>query len=103
MILKWKDINLLLQKFFLPEDVHIKNVLVTDKKFCGKKVTNTLLVIYAMVVNVNYYKINIMLPKANTFVKGFYGQTNWMYFLIEGNVLLNKYNNIWDRVGSNIQ
>ena len=56
-----------------------------------------------MVVNVNYYKINIMLPKANTFVKGFYGQTNWMYFLIEGNVLLNKYNNIWDRVGSNIQ
>ena len=44
-----------------------------------------------------------MLPKSNTFVKGFYGQTNWMYFLIEGNVLLNKYNNIWDRVGSNIQ
>ena len=44
-----------------------------------------------------------MLPKANTFVKGVYEQTNWMYFLIEGNVLLNKYNNIWDRVGSNIQ
>ena len=44
-----------------------------------------------------------MLPKSNTFVKGSYGQTNWIYFLIEGNVLLNKYNNIWDRVGSNIQ
>ena len=42
------------------------------------------------------YKIKpflMMFPKTNTYVKS-YGETKWIYFLIED--LLNKYNCIWD-------
>ena len=37
-----------------------------------------------------------MLPKTNAYVKGYDGQTKWMYCLIEDD-LLEKYNAIWDR------
>ena len=40
----------------------------------------------------------IMLPITNVYVKGYDGQTKWMYFLIEDNDLLEKYNTIWDEV-----
>ena len=35
-----------------------------------------------------------MLPKTSAYVKCYNGQTKWMYFLIEGNDLLEKYNTI---------
>ena len=41
--------------------------------------------------------LNIMLRKTNAYVKGYDGQTNWMYFLIEHDDLLEKYNTIWDK------
>ena len=41
-----------------------------------------------------------MLPKTNTFVKSCDGQTKWMYFLIEDDELLDKYNTIRDKVGA---
>ena len=44
-----------------------------------------------------------MLPKTTTFVKGYHGQTKWMYFLIKGNNLLEKYNTIWDKVSADIR
>ena len=37
-----------------------------------------------------------MLPKTSANVKIYYGQTKWMYFLIEDDELLEKYNTIWD-------
>ena len=37
-----------------------------------------------------------MLPKTNTFVKRYDGKTKRMYFSIEDDVLLEKYNTIWD-------
>ena len=37
-----------------------------------------------------------MLPKTSTYVKGYNGQTKLMYFLIEDDDLLGKYNTIWD-------
>ena len=40
-----------------------------------------------------------MLPKTSAYVKRYHGQTKWMYFLIEDDVLLEKYNTIWDKVG----
>ena len=43
------------------------------------------------------YDINI------TYVKNYDGQTNWMYFLIEDNDLLEKYNTIWDKVSADIK
>ena len=36
-----------------------------------------------------------MLPKISAYVKGYDGQTKRMYFLIEDDDLLEKYNTIW--------
>ena len=41
-----------------------------------------------------------MLPKTSACVKSYDGQTNWMYFLIEDDDLLEKYNTIWDKVSA---
>ena len=39
-----------------------------------------------------------MLPKTSAYLKRFDGQTKWLYFLIEDDDLLEKYNTIWDKV-----
>ena len=39
-----------------------------------------------------------MVPETITYGKSYYGQTKWMYFLIEDDDLLEKYNTIWDKV-----
>ena len=44
-----------------------------------------------------------MLPNATTYVKGYDGQTKWMYFLIEDDDLLEKYNTAWDKVKPDIK
>ena len=44
-----------------------------------------------------------MLPKTSKYVKSYDGQTKWMYFLIEDDSLLKKYNTIWDKVSSDIK
>ena len=43
-----------------------------------------------------------MLQKTNAYVKGFDDQTKWMYFLIEDDYLLKKYNAIWSKVSADI-
>ena len=43
-----------------------------------------------------------MLPKTNGYVKSYDGQTKRMYFLIEDDDLLEKYNTIWDKVNADI-
>ena len=35
--------------------------------------------------------------------KSYDGQTKWMYFLIEDDDLLEKYNTIWDKVSADIK
>ena len=47
--------------------------------------------------------LHIMLPKTSAFVKIYDGQTKWMYFLIEDDDLLEKYNTIWDKVSADIK
>ena len=44
-----------------------------------------------------------MLPKTSAYVKSYDGKTKWMYFLIEDDGLLEKYNAIWDEVSSDIK
>ena len=44
-----------------------------------------------------------MFPKTRAYVKGYDGQTNWMYFLIEDDDLLERYNNIQDKVSADIK
>ena len=47
--------------------------------------------------------LHIMLPKTSAYVKSYDGQTKWMYFLIEDDDLLEKYNTIWDKVSADIK
>ena len=47
--------------------------------------------------------LHIMLSKTSAYVKGYDSQTKWMYFLIEDNDLLEKYNIIWDKVKADIK
>ena len=44
-----------------------------------------------------------MLPKRSAYVKSYDGQTKWMYFLIEDDELLQKYNTIWDKVSAYVK
>ena len=44
-----------------------------------------------------------MLPKTSAYVKRYDGQTKWIYFLIEDDDLLEKYNTIWDKLSTNIK
>ena len=44
-----------------------------------------------------------MLPKTSGYVKSYNRETNWMYFFIEDDELLEKYKDIWNRVSNNIK
>ena len=44
-----------------------------------------------------------MLPKTSAYVKSNDGQTKWMYFLIEDDLVLEKYNTIWDKISAGIK
>ena len=39
----------------------------------------------------------------SAYVKGYNGQTTWMYFLIEDDSWLQKYNIIWNKVSTDIK
>ena len=47
--------------------------------------------------------LHIVLPKTNAYVKNDDEQTKWMYFLIEDDGLLEKYNIVWDKVTADIK
>ena len=54
----------------------------------------------------NDHKVNpshVMLPKTSAYVKGYDGQTKWMYFLIEDDGSLEKYNTIWYKDSADIK
>ena len=73
-------------------DVNIEKALVSHKISFGEKNYK-----YFIGYLYNDHKVkpfHIMLPKTSAHVKSRDGQTKWMYFLIEGNDLLEKYNTI---------
>ena len=47
--------------------------------------------------------LHIMPPKTSACVKRYDGQTKWMYFLIENQDLIEKYNTIWDKASADIE
>ena len=47
--------------------------------------------------------MHIMLPKTSVYVKGYDGQTEWMYVLVKDNDLFKKCNTIWDKVRADIK
>ena len=78
-------------------DVHIEKVLVSNMiSFCEKTIY-TLLVTSIMIINLSHYKWCFQKPVR------YDGQNKWMYFLIEDDKLLEKYNTIWDRVSADIK
>ena len=44
-----------------------------------------------------------MLPKTNAYVKSYDEQTKWMYFLIEVDDLLKKYNSLCNKVSPDMK
>ena len=46
---------------------------------------------------------SIILPKANAYVKSYDGETKFMYFSIEDEELLKKYNDIWNKVSHSMK
>ena len=44
----------------------------------------------------------MILPKTSAYVKIYDEQTKWMYFLIENDDLLEKYNVIWNKLRADI-
>ena len=63
-----------------------------------KKTINTLLVYDDKVK-----PLHIILIKSSVYVKSYDEQTEWIYFLIEDDDLLGKYNTIWDQVSAGIK
>ena len=47
--------------------------------------------------------LHIILPKTRAYVKRYNGKTNSMYFLIEDDDLLEKYNTTWNKVSADIK
>ena len=101
MILKLKKINFTTIKVLFLKDVDIEKVLVSNKIFCGEK--NHKYFIGYLYDNHKVKPLHIMLPKTSAYVKSYDGQTKWMYFLIEDDDLLRKYNTIWDKVSADIK
>ena len=106
-ILMFGDIEIENSKFYrhktpiLLKDVDIEKVLVSNKISFGGKDYNYFI---GYLYNDNNVKpLHIMLPKTSAHVKRYDGQTNWMYFLIEDDDLLEKYNTIWVKVNVNIK
>ena len=54
-------------------------------------------------IQLYWLPVLIMLPKTSAYVKSYDRQTKWMYFLIENDDLLEKYNTIWDKVSADIK
>ena len=65
-----------------------------------KKTISTLLsTCMTITLQSNYW--HIMLSKVSAYVKSCDGQTNeWMYFLLEDDDLLEKYDTIWDKISA---
>ena len=85
----------------LLQDVDIEKVLVSNNISFGEK--NYKYYIGYLYNNHKVKPLHIMLPKTSAYVKSYDEQTKWMYFLIEDNDLLEKYNTIWDKVSAVIK
>ena len=83
------------------KDVDTEKVLVSSKiSFDEKNYKYFIGYLY----NDNKVKpLHIMPPKTSAYVKSDDGKMKWMYFLIEYDDLLERYNTIWDKVNADIK
>ena len=106
-ILTFDNIDIEKNKFYrhktaiFSEDVDIEKVLVSNKIYFGEK--NYKHFIGYLHNGRKVKPLNIMLSKTSAYVKSYDRQTKWMYFLIEDDDLLEKYNTIWVKVSADIK
>ena len=80
--------------FWRAGDVDIEIVLVSNKISFGEKNYNYFI---GYLYNANKVKpLNTMLPKTSAYVKSYDRQTKWIYFVIEEDDLLEKYNILFE-------
>ena len=82
-------------------NVDTEKLLVSNKISSGKKSFE-----YFIRYLCNDHKLKplqIILLKRSPYVRNYDGQTKWMYFLIEDDDLLKKYNTIWDEVSADMK
>ena len=85
--MKWKKNYRNKTPIFL-KDVDIEKVLVSNKISFGEK--NYKYLIGYLYNDSKVKPLHIMLPKTSAYVKSYDGQIKDLYFLIEGDVLLEK-------------
>ena len=83
------------------KDLDIEKVLVSNKISLGEK--NYKYFIGNLHNDHKVKPLHMMLPKTSAYLKSYDGQTKWMYFLIEDDKLLEKYNTISDKVSADIK
>ena len=83
------------------KDLDIEKVLVSNKISLGEK--NYKYFIGNLHNDHKVKPLHMMLPKTSAYLKRYDGQTKWMYFLIEDDKLLEKYNTISDKVSADIK
>ena len=101
MILNLRKINFTIKVVFLKKDANIEKVLVSKKFYSGEK--NHRYFIGYLYHDYKVKPVRIILPKTNAYVKSHDEQSKWIYFLIEDDELLKKYNTIWDKVSADIK
>ena len=106
-ILTFEDTEIEKSKFYSYKSivslrkVDIEKALVSNKIYFGEKSYKYFI---GYLHNDNRVKpLHLMVPKKGAYVKIYDGQTKWMYFLIEDDDLLEKYNTIWDEVSADIK
>ena len=85
--MKWKKNYRNKTPIFL-KDVDIEKVLVSNKISFGEK--NYKYLIGYLYNDSKVKPLHIMLPKTSAYVKSYDGQIKDLYFLIEGDILLEK-------------
>ena len=83
------------------KDVDIEKALVSNKTSFGE--TSYKYFIGYLYNNHKVKPLHIMLPETSTYVRSCDGQTKWMYFLIDDDDLLEKYNTTWDKISADIK
>ena len=106
-VLTFRDIEIENDKFYrhkspvLLREVDTEKVLVSNKIPFGEK--NYKYIIDYLYNDHKFKSLKIMLPKTSAYVKSYDGQNKWIYFLIEDDEFLEKYNTIWDNVSADIK
>ena len=82
-------------------DIDIKKILVSNK--ISSNGDNIKYFIGHLYNDHKVKPLHIMLPKTSAYLKSYDGQTKLIYFLIQVDGLLEKYETIWNRVSVHIK